>query len=104
MRIGYLILGAPRHGVHRYAETLSDEASRRPGVEVTKVYLELADNRSANHREIGRVTVGPQLARLPKENHMDSSRRLSPDSRELAGPRKRAYRERMRAARQSPAR
>jgi hypothetical protein len=52
-----------------------------------------------DQREIGMVTVGPQLAKLPKENHMDSSRRITPDSRELKDGQKMSYFERMRAAR-----
>ncbi|MFC1681109.1 hypothetical protein ACFL1S_04870, partial [Pseudomonadota bacterium] len=52
-----------------------------------------------DQREIGMVETGPQLAKLPKENHMDSSRRMTPDSRELADGRKLSYCERMRVAR-----
>ena len=51
------------------------------------------------YRDIGRVRVGPQLAKLPKENHMDSERRLTPQSRELTGHRRMSYRERMLRAR-----
>jgi hypothetical protein len=51
------------------------------------------------YREIGRVAVGPQLAKLPRENHMDSSRRMTPGSRELAVTRRLSYGERMRIAR-----
>lgn len=54
-----------------------------------------------NYRDIGLVTVGPQLAKLPKENHMDSSRRMTPASREIAGWRKLSYCERMRRAKQT---
>ena len=53
------------------------------------------------YRDIGLVTVGPQLAKLPKENHMDSERRMTPDSRESTGRRKLSYRERMLQARRT---
>ena len=36
-----------------------------------------------DYREIGQVPLGPQLAKLPLENHMDSSRWMSPDSWEF---------------------
>jgi hypothetical protein len=32
-----------------------------------------------DYREIGRVPLGPQLAKLPRENHMDSPRWMSPE-------------------------
>jgi len=35
------------------------------------------------YRDIGLVPLGPQLAKLPEENHMDSSRRMTPDSWEF---------------------
>lgn len=62
-------------------------------------YRRIIDN-NFKYRDIGLVTVGPQLAKLPRENHMDSARRMTPGSRELAGRRKLPYRERMRRARQ----
>ena len=66
-------------------------------------YLRIIAN-NFEYREIGRVEVGPQLAKLPKENHMDSSRRMTPGSRELENlrnlSRKLSYRERMFLARQ----
>ena len=52
------------------------------------------------YRDIGLVTVGPQLAKLPQENHMDSARRMTPVSKEVVGRRKKSYRERMLQARQ----
>jgi hypothetical protein len=52
-----------------------------------------------HYRDIGLVEIGPQLAKLPKENHMDSERRMTPDSGKLAGRRKISYRERMLQAR-----
>ena len=33
-----------------------------------------------DYRGIGQVPLGPQLAKLPRENHMDSSRWMSPDN------------------------
>lgn len=53
-----------------------------------------------NYRDIGLVTVGPQLARLPKENHMDSERRMTPANREMAAGRRLSYHERMQLSRQ----
>ncbi len=63
-------------------------------------YLRIIAN-NFEFREIGRVMVGPQLAKLPKENHMDSSRRLTPGSSELMHGKELAYCERMRLARRS---
>ncbi len=63
-------------------------------------YLRIIDN-NFTYREIGLVAAGPQLARMPKENHMDSSRRMAPDSREMKSRRKLSYCERMRLARES---
>jgi len=42
-------------------------------------YVEIIAN-NFSYREIGMVPLGPQLAKLPKENHMDSSRWMSPDN------------------------
>ncbi len=43
------------------------------------------------YREIGQVPLGPQLAKLPTENHMDSSRWMSPDSWEFDAQMREAY-------------
>ena len=53
-------------------------------------YLRIIAN-NFEYREIGLVEVGPQLAKLPKENHMDSSRRMTPGSRELENRQKLSY-------------
>jgi hypothetical protein len=53
------------------------------------------------YRDIGLVTVGPQLARLPKENHMDSERRMTPAGNESSGRGRMTYCERMLQARQT---
>ena len=55
-------------------------------------------NNNFYYREIGLVVVGPQLAKLPKENHMDSSRRLSPDKVTHGKTKKRSFRERWQSA------
>jgi hypothetical protein len=52
-----------------------------------------------DYREIGQVRVGPQLAKLPRENHMDSPRKLTPASTEVTRQPKLTYRERMMKAR-----
>lgn len=43
------------------------------GGEYTEIIIE-----NFEFREIGRVPLGPQLAKLPRENHMDSPRWMSP--------------------------
>ena len=43
------------------------------------------------YREIGQVPLGPQLAKLPKENHMDSSRWMSPGSWEFDAQMQESY-------------
>lgn len=53
------------------------------------------------YRDIGLVRIGPQLAKLPRENHMDSARRLTPASSELVSAQGTTYRERMLRARRT---
>jgi len=50
------------------------------------------------YRDIGKVRVGPQLAKLPKENHMDSSRRMNPETLSVKSRRKLPYRMRWQMA------
>ena len=61
-------------------------------------YVEIIAN-NFTYREIGMVPLGPQLAKFPKENHMDSSRRLTPDCREFNSQAKRVFGAHMRFAR-----
>ena len=57
----------------RVGDTLCEVDQDLSGGEYTEIIVQ-----NFEYREIGRVPLGPQLAKLPKENHMDSSRWMSP--------------------------
>lgn len=52
MRIGFLHLGPPKHGVCRYGRLLAEEVRRCQGVEVTEAAVELSGRTRADRREI----------------------------------------------------